>query len=201
MNSVVAVASLASATAIASPALAAADTTGKPDAELLALSPKLEALIADWRAQCVIDKRRHNADETARRRAGFPRVELGNIPDDEWRKYMDERQKIRGRYAAEEDAETNEWGENVVWNRISERQHALCDAIYTHKAQTAAGLAVQARAYSFDWRDLWDDEYDDAGARQFAELVCAFVGVTPVALERKNAKRQPARVAKPSIVG
>ena len=49
--------------------------------------------------------------------------------------------------------------------------------------------------------DIWDDEYDDAGARQFAELVCAFVGVTPVALERKNAKRQPARVAKPSIVG
>ncbi len=201
MNTLVSVASLASAAAVASPALAVGDTAGNPDAELLALGPELEALIADWRAHAATANRRHRSDEAARRRAGMPRIEFGSIPDDEWRKYMDERQKIRGKYAADEDAETNEWGENVVWNSISERQHALCDAIYSHKAQTAAGLAVQARAYSFDWNDIWDDEYDDAGARQFAELVCAFVGVTPVALERKNAKRRPARVAKPSIVG
>jgi hypothetical protein len=208
MTAVATIGAAAAVPALAAPAVAAImpETssalpipvpTSSADAELLALSPKLEALIADWKARCSIDDRRYRSDEAARRRAGMPRIEFGSIPDDDWRAYQEKRFKIRGKYAAEEDAETNEEGANIIWNGLSDRRIALVDAIYSHSAQTAAGLAVQARAYSLDRIELWDKGYEsEEGARQFADLVCAFAGVTPVALERKKARRPAPRVAK-----
>jgi hypothetical protein len=179
------------AASVESPALAAAEPVGNLDAELLAFGLKLESLIADWNAQRAIADRRHRADEAARKRAGLPDIKFGSIPDDEWREYQHKRFKIRGKYAADEDAETNEQGQNVVWNALLERKYPLVEKIYSCKAQTAAGLAVQARAYSLDWIELWDKNYgSEEGARQFADLVCAFAGVIPVALEGKKLKRK-----------
>ena len=76
------------------------------DAELVALGPKLEALIVDWKAQRAIDERRYRADEAARRRASFPDIEFGSVPDEEYRAYQEKRFKIHGKYAAERNAET-----------------------------------------------------------------------------------------------
>jgi hypothetical protein len=167
--------------------------TSSADAKLLALSPKLEALIADWKKRCSVDDRRHRSDEAARRRAGMPQIKFGSIPDDDWRAYQDKRMNIRGKYFAEEEAETNERGENVVWNGLFDRKSALIDAIYSYRAQTAAGLAVQARAYSFDWIELWfDGDESQEDGRRFSELVCAFTGVTPVALDGKITKHRKA---------
>jgi hypothetical protein len=177
------------AVAVASPALVPVVSAADADAELLALGAKLEFLIVDWRAQDAVDRRRDRSDEAARRRAGMPRIKFGSVPDEEYRAYQQKRFKIRGRYAADEDAETNEQGQNVVWNALSDRKRRLVDTIYSHKAQTAAGLAVQTRAYSLDWIELWEKGYESQeGARQFADLVCAFAGVAPVAMERKIAK-------------
>ncbi len=75
--------------------------------------------------------------------------------------------------------------------------HTLVDMIYSHKAQTVAGLAVQARAFSLDWIERWGDgTSEDQGTRQFDDLVCAFAGVTPVALEGKTVKSFTQRPAK-----
>jgi hypothetical protein len=177
------------AVAVAAPALAPVVSAGNADAELLALGTKLESLIVDWRAQHAVEMRRGRSDEAARRRAGMPRIKFGSVPDEEYRAYQEKRFKIRGKYAAEEDAETNERGQNVAWNALTGRKCQLVNAIYSHKARTAAGLAVQTRAYSLDWIELWEKGYESQeGARQFADLVCAFVGVAPVAMEGKIAK-------------
>ena len=75
MNTLVSVASLASAAAVASPALAVGDTAGNPDAELLALGPSSRRLSLIG-GRMPTANRRHRSDEAARRRAGMPRIEM-----------------------------------------------------------------------------------------------------------------------------
>jgi hypothetical protein len=56
----------------------------------------------------------------------------------------------------------------------------LGERILSMKAETVAGLAVQARTITELAGDLWDGDLpsNESHERQFIEAVCAFVGVT-----------------------
>jgi hypothetical protein len=180
---------VASLPALADPALAS-EATGPshPDAKLLRLSVKLEALIDEWIKLRTIDETRLTAWMVACDRAGLPDIEHGSIPDDEWRANNEKRAAVRYEYSDEEDAENDEDGASIIWSDFCERQHALCDKIYTYKAHTVAGLAVQARAFSVDWQEMWEYDSDDDGGKIFADLVCSFLGVTPAPVELAERK-------------
>lgn len=177
------VATAAALPALAAPALAS-DAIGAshPDAELLALAAELDPIISEWTAQMAIDHRQYDAWLTACERAGFPEVEYGSMPEEEYRAYQKKRFCIHS--VDEVPDEVDEHGYSVVWKKIHDRLNPLLDAILSRKALTVAGLAVLARAITIWHADYWDDgaadEYENE--RKFIETVCAFVGVTPVPL-------------------
>jgi hypothetical protein len=183
--------------ALAMPPVASAmsaEMGDNPDAELLALGTELDSIVAEWLALRETEISRWDAHEAACIRAGLPRIEHGSVPDDEWRAHLDKRAKVRMEYSEEEDAEHDEHGTNLVWESFHDRQHELCDELYTYKPLTSAGLAVQARAFTLDYSEFWVDEYEaDDNRRIFVELVCAFLGVVPVPMQVVT--RQTAREA------
>jgi len=64
--------------------------------------------------------------------------------------------------------------------------YPVIDDILARRAKTVAGLAVQARAITLSEPEMWDDA-DGYKIKGFIEAVCAFVGVTPVPLEKMKA--------------
>jgi hypothetical protein len=135
------VAGAASVPALALPAVAA-NAIGNPDAELLELGIQLEAAIQEWATQCAIDRRRRDEHEAACERAGFPRIDIKNVPREEmggWRAYQEKRD------AFWPIDETGVDGVDV-WDEINDRQNPIVDDILSRKPRTIAGLAVQAKA-------------------------------------------------------
>jgi hypothetical protein len=139
------------------PVASAIACVADPDAELLQLGAEFEPIIHEWAAQRAIDLRRHEAWEAACIRAGLPRIEFGSIPDDEYRSYQDKRRNVRTEYSEEEDAELDEEHEGVltVWDEIHDRLNPRAQDIISRKAQTVAGLAVQTRAMTVYYAELW----------------------------------------------
>jgi hypothetical protein len=175
------VTSAAALPALAVPAVAVAPV--EQDADLQRLGKELEALIVEWHAQRLIDARICAGWETACVQAGLPRLEQQWTLDqhDEWLEHAEKRQAIRGPFADYEDADTNERGESIAWNRIHGVMFPLIDDILSRQATTIAGLAVQARAITLNWSERWGNEYQsDDTLRIFMERVCAFAGVKPV---------------------
>jgi hypothetical protein len=159
-----------------------------PDADLLRLGAELEPVIDEWLALCAIGERRQAAWEAACIAAGLPRREIDSFSDDdEWREYEHKRSNTRA--DNEEEDEVDEHGASVVWNRHFERRNPLVQDILSRKSKTVAGLAVQARAMTLYYSELWDDPHDGtADYRKFIEAVCAFAGVTPAPLLNEQAR-------------
>jgi hypothetical protein len=92
---------------------AAAPAAGNPDAELIALGAELDAIIPQWHAQRAIDAKRSAAQDAAYEPAGFPYIEYGTIPGDEWRAYFETRCVI-GRQVVGDDNEIDEHGASIA---------------------------------------------------------------------------------------
>jgi hypothetical protein len=155
-----------------------------PDAELLELGVKLEAIISQWQAQQRKDRDRRNVWEAACEAAGLPRLEIDEVPREDFVARMKAREELwypeKAEHRASLAAEHNERGHNIVWNDILDRLDPIIDEILSRRAQTVTGLAVQARAVVLAAADLWDGEgEDERHERVFIESVCAFVGVAP----------------------
>jgi hypothetical protein len=176
------VAGSATALALATPAVAA---MGSPDAELLELGVKLDAIISEWQAEVRLYRAETNVWEAACKAAGLPRLELDEVPREEF----DARHKARcelwypekAEYDARLAANHDEHGVSIVWNDIHGRLYPIVDDIFSQRARTIAGLAVQARAVVMAAAELWDFE-PEGHERVFIESVCAFVGVAPAQL-------------------
>jgi hypothetical protein len=84
-----------------------------------------------------------------------------------------------GLFGPHEEDETDERGLSVDWMDILETLDTLTKEIISRKAETVAGLAVQARAMTVYYAELWDVDDDNHDHRNFIEAVCAFVGITP----------------------
>jgi hypothetical protein len=166
-------------------AVATQEPTTGGDAELLALGVKLDAIISEWQAQVRKDRAETNVWEAACEATGLPRLELDEVPREEFDARCDARRDLWYPEKAEHDARTaaehDEEGQSIVWNDIHGRLYLIFDYILSQRAQTVDGLAVQARAIVMAASDLWEDRGDDneAHERIFIEAVCAFVGVAP----------------------
>jgi hypothetical protein len=178
-NALTAVATLP---ALAAPIAVAA--MGSPDAELLELGVKLDAIISDWQAEARLYRDETNVWEAACKAAGLPRLELDEVPREEF----DARQKARCELwypeKAEHDARLaanhDEHGVSIVWNDIHGRLYPIVDDILARRAQTIAGLAVQVRAAIMAAAELWEPLGEEIEReRVFIESVCTFVGVKP----------------------
>ena len=172
------VTSAATLPALAVPAFAA-DVIGPnhPDAELLRLGAELDHIIAEWHAQRAIDKANCDLRDAACETAGLSDIEFGTMPDDEWLAYKEKRLAVRR-------ACVNSGDDVNVWDDIHGRMWPMIDAIIERKAQTLAGFAVQARAISLSYSELWDGgEGEGNHYRPFIEAACAFAGVVPVPLD------------------
>jgi hypothetical protein len=169
-----ALALVATLPALAAPAAVAA--MGSPDAELLRLGEQLDRVIADYNAQQLKDRlRRELFEAKVELVTGIPLRNAPAIADESPAAvaYYD----ARGALAKADDSDTDE---ESPWTPIHDRLYPIVDAILSRRAQTIAGLAVQARAIVMGHADIWDalDE-DTERERLFIESVCAFVGVKP----------------------
>ena len=175
------VTSAAALPALAVPAFASgALGPDHPDAELLRLGAKLDPIIRRWAAKRAVEVQWHAEWEAICERAGLPRIEGGTIADDDWHAHQEKRWAIRP--AHEEEDEVDERGWSVDWMDILETLDTLTKEIISRKAQTVSGLAVQARAMTVYYSELWDggrSDDDPQDHRNFIEAVCAFVGITP----------------------
>jgi hypothetical protein len=162
---------------------------GNPDAELLRLGAEFQPIIHEWAARRAIELRHGEAWEEVCIRAGLPRIEFGSIPDDEYRAYSDKRSNVRTEYSDEQEAEFDEELESgeSVWDDILGRLNPLAREIISHKAQTVAGLAVQTRAMTVYYAELWDggsiDDDNNHDHRKFIDAVCAFLRITPAPMQ------------------
>jgi hypothetical protein len=178
-NALTAVATLP---ALAAPAAVAA--MGSPDAELLALGVQLDAIISEVQAQARKDRHRTGVWEAACEAAGLPRLDINEVPREEFDAQHKARCELwypeKAEHDASIDAESDEHGCSIVWNDIHGRLYPIVDAILSRRAQTVAGLAVQARAIVMGAADLWEPLGEEIEReRVFIESVCAFVGVKP----------------------
>jgi hypothetical protein len=156
----------------------AALATGSPDAELLRLGEQLDRVIADYHAQQLEDR--------AEREPFEAKVELvtgiarRNAPawNDESPAavaYWDARGAVSKTTPNGDDSDADE---ESPWTHIHDRLYPIVDDILSRRAQTIAGLAVQARAVVMAMADPWDGE-GERHERVFIESVCAFVGIAP----------------------
>jgi len=164
--------------------------TGTQGAELLRLGAALNRLEQEWAVQHAIDAKRLAAWEGACEAAGLPRIGFGSVPDDEFRAHQDKRSNIWTELHGKDDDDENEDGSSV-WDKFHDRLYPLVDEILRLKASTPAGLAVQARAVVMAAQDLWDcaDHHDgNQHERLFIEAACAFCGIAPLPMQRRQAR-------------
>jgi hypothetical protein len=124
-----ALALVATLPALAAPAAVA--SMGSPDAELLELDVKLGAIISEWQAEVRIYRDETNVWEAASEAAGLPRLELDEVPREEF----DARHKARCELwypeKAEHDARLaathDEHGVSIVWSDIHGRLYPIVE--------------------------------------------------------------------------
>jgi hypothetical protein len=115
------------------PALAvptAVAAMGSPDAELLELGVKLDAVISDWQAETRLYREETNVWEAACKAAGLPRLEMDEVPSEE---EFHARHKARSElwypekaeYDARLAATHDEHGVSIVWNDIHGRLYPI----------------------------------------------------------------------------
>jgi hypothetical protein len=160
-NALTAIASIAGATAVVAPAIAA-QSVANPDAELLALGQELRRLLPIWAAARDENCRLHDqADDLVMQAVGPRCVENMSAYNKAWLRIGEE----NGHRAAYD-----------AWNTINEQLYSLTDAIYKAKATTVAGLAVKALGTA--WR-LRDDELEDSDvANDLFRSTLALAGMT-----------------------
>ncbi len=160
------------------PALASA--ADNPDAELLALSPQLDRICEQWLAQRALDDEDHAIFEArVFAETGIAYRDAPAITDENRNTgYWAARDKILEENPRDDDPDP----ELTEWDQIHDRMYPLVDKILAYKAQTVAGLAVQAQAMAVCHPELWDEDEEGFRHRLFIEAVCAFVGVKPVAV-------------------
>jgi hypothetical protein len=161
-------------------AVAAMDSS---DAELIRLGVTLDAIISEWQAQVRKDQYKMNVWRAACEAAGLPLLDLNKVSFEEF----DARNKARNDLwypeKAENDAndaaEHDENGDNIVWTDIHNRLYTTVDEILSRTAQTITGLAVQTRAVVMAAAEMWNENtWEDPHARLFIEAVCSFAGVS-----------------------
>jgi hypothetical protein len=177
-----ALALVATLPALAAPAAVAA--MGSPDAELLELGVKLDAIISEYQAEVRLYQNETNVWEAACEAAELPRLDLDEVPREEWDARQEARCELWYPEKAEHDARLaanhDEHGCSIVWNDIHGRLYPIVDDILSRRAHSLAGLAVQARAVVMGEAEIWEapcEEYERE--RVFIESVCALVGVKP----------------------
>jgi hypothetical protein len=173
--------------ALAAPAIAG--SASNPDAELLALRPKLESVIADYISRFVAAEKHHEAWEAACIRAGLPHREATDFPSiGEFAAYNRACFKIDAGDGYVD--ETDEHGCSIAWTSLNERMFDICDRIAEIQPRTVEGLGIRARAYSFSrCAEIWDGDADDI--EQLIDPLCAFCGVRPVYAEVEAALTAP----------
>src|ERR1700738_3128578 len=97
-----ALALVATLPALAAPAAVAA--MGSPDAELLELGVKLDAIISDWQAEARLYRDETNVWEAACEAAGLPRLDLDEVPREEFDARSEARCELWYSEKAEHDA-------------------------------------------------------------------------------------------------
>ncbi len=156
-----------------------------PDAELLALGHKLDPLLAEWSTvhrQCNAD--RAAFEERVFRVTGI-RMECKGDGLDALEATMGESEfaaysKTRAEIANDPGTQDRDFAFDDKWTSIYERISPIIDAIYSMPAQTLAGLAIKARAASFDNADWWLDDCAENGRaalKTIVEDVCRIAGV------------------------
>jgi hypothetical protein len=170
-------------------ALTPVSHAGVTDAELLALRPKLESVIADYVSKFVAAEKHRDLWEAACTRAGLPRREHKDFPGyGEFAAYNRARCQIDAGDGYVD--ETDEHGASIAWTSLNERMFDVCDRIAEIQPCTIEGLGVRARAYSFSRLcEIWDGDADDI--EQLIDPLCAFCGVRPVYAEVEAALTAP----------
>jgi hypothetical protein len=175
--------------ALAIPAVANTATVGPdhPDAELLRLGFDLEKIEQEWIAQTMLDRKCRAAREAVCVAAGLPERNWRDFETDDeqqqrrrWHAYMKKRDAIWYEGKEEQEADADEHGASIAWNRIHNLIHLLLDAIRDHKPQTVAGLAVMTRAVAL-WNAEWwlDSQEETENLRGYIEAASLFLGITP----------------------
>jgi hypothetical protein len=169
------------------PAIAALSTSmagpaADADAELLTLGQKLDPIIEEWkRLRAIDDADQHAFEAKVIRATGIAYHDAPEVPERPWPEgsYWAIREAI-GIERPDADPELTRW------DCIHDQMYPVIDDILARRAKTVAGLAVQARAITLSEPEMWDDA-DGYKIKEFIEAVCAFVGVTPVPLEKMKA--------------
>ncbi|HUI12562.1 MAG TPA: hypothetical protein VL048_03720 [Xanthobacteraceae bacterium] len=176
------------------PAFASPIGPDHPDAELLRLGAELEPIIGEWAAQRALDDAESAAlDAAVERATGIARRDAPKIPKGYRRCSPVPKLTKKNRavwYWATHDKIMEQSPSTdpdlTVWDEIHDRLHPLARDIISRKAQTVAGLAVQARAMTVYYSELWDggsvDDENEHDHRNFIEAVCVFAGVKPLPL-------------------
>lgn len=178
--------------ALAVPALA---NVGRPtgDAELLALAPQLEAVIAERAARMALDQARDERYEAACQAAGLPRIEhpkWTETPDwdtahQSWLAYNARRETVRAAiidldpaWAAEDQVERNDGPS--FWDTFNDRQFAIIDTIMAYQPVTVTGLAVVARAASLLSESTVGGDLSHSEYEALVQVILDFTGTDPV---------------------
>jgi len=171
-------AGIAAVPAAAVPAVAALTLNAEwSDAELLRLGAELDDVAKEWLVISTrAEERLARFNAKVEQVTGIATRDAPNI-DDDTIGYWDARMSISG-----DDFDGQ--AEDDRCNAMQARLFPLAEDILARRAQTIAGLAVQAKAITLAAADLWDEEDADGHdhERTFVEAVCAFVGITPVPL-------------------
>jgi hypothetical protein len=145
-----------------------------PDSALLALGPELDAIEHEWIAQHALDEAHRAVFEAKMKLATGIAFEDAPEMVEGWEDDKDGYWAIRDRISKENFRNDPE---ESPWDAILDRMWPLVDDILARKAHTIAGLTMQVRALRMATCNFEDMEQDSA-ERQFAEAVCAFVGIT-----------------------
>jgi hypothetical protein len=171
--------------AVALPAVAAAGA----DAELLRLGKQLDPLIQEYLAMRAAEEADHEElDSEVEKLTGVssedaPSRRMADVDEAAARYYTIRSTVIETRARCDADPDLSRWVnfDGGLW--------PITDNIMRLRARTLAGLAVQARAFTGARQEIWSDGVCGPEVFEFAEAVCAFLGVVPVetALEQRMA--------------
>jgi hypothetical protein len=131
------------------PVAAAAGVSRHADEKLLAFGVQLEELIAEWMVEMARDRKRADDIEDRVEKATGVAWDSDNPRDEA---YLHARSAIIVKMDAEEEPEAED-----KWTKFHARIYPVIDAINEETAKTLAGLAVQARAFSLNAYDCWEN--------------------------------------------
>jgi hypothetical protein len=143
------------------------------DAELLALAVEFDPLLEAWRKMSIeqqADLMGFNA--LLHKKTGLTRGEAHAFDREspEWQAY---RQIMMS--CAKEERDPHFYDEQA-WEPVRDRFYELAEEILSYEATTREGFALQVRAFTSSYSEVWEDECA-SGVAEFVECACAFVGV------------------------